>query len=322
MRLFIKLKKTMKRKYLILLGLVLAFSILLNITFFLRSTGDIWYVTFDDANTRYTYETVHNVLEAQTISKGRGIKVGIIGKYFGINKHKDVFTKGVDFVDNKSSLEEIEEHGFWMATVLKEIAPGVSVYALNARCNDDIKEANAIVDAIQWAIENDLDILTYSGPAFSAKARKLIDKAVQNASDNNIVTTFIHYPLQENILPWLLSNGNEENYSRDPDLNIYHYDYNTLLLFKYEDYVNSGRKDQSGGDIPYFSVSSMSPVLAGFIAMLMELDRSLSPEEYRQILIDTSREFDYKGRKVKHVVDISKAVTQLAKNTKSSIVRN
>lgn len=298
----------MKRSFKVILIILLILSFSLNVKFFLVLRDKPWFVNFSDANTRETYETVHHVKEAQKISTGKEIKVGILDKYFGFKKHNEVYVGGMDFLDDKEKFEEVDEHGFWMATTLKEIAPDVKIYALNARSTDKDKEAQAIVSAINWAIENNINILTYSGEAFTPEQREKIDGAVKKAIDHNIVTTFIHYDLPENILPYGLWTDNSEGYSRAPDVNILHYDYNVLLLFQYENYVNVGRKAQSGNDIPFFSVSSTSPVLAGFVAMLMEIKKGLPPAEYKQILMTSSREYDYKGKSIKHVIDAPKAI--------------
>ncbi len=291
--------------------IILILSLLLNVKLFYDSRNGLKYVTFNDANERETYETVHHFKEAQKISTGKEIKVGIIDKYFGFKKHSDFYSGGKDFTNDSQAFEEIDEHGYWMATTLKEIAPDVKVFALNARSDNRDDEAQSITDAINWAIENHLNILTYSAESFSPKNRDKIDSAVKKAIEHGIVTTFINYPLPENIFPWGLFPYQGNEYSRKPDLNIYHYDFNGLLILIYNRYLESGRKPRSGDEIPYFSISSMSPVLAGFVAMMMEVKRDLSPDEYKQILIATSKEMEYKGKKIEHVVDITKALEYL-----------
>ncbi len=302
----------MKTKILIATLFVL---LLISVFFNIIPDSDLWYANFTDANTRPTYNDFHNIKEAQQIATGKGIKVGIIGKYFGYANNKNVFAGGNDFVGNKTSFEEFDEHGLWMANTLKEIAPDVEVYALNARDNDHDKECDAIIEAIDWAIENDIDILTYSAEAFLSEYRDKIDKQVIKAVDNNIVPTFIHYDLPENILPYGLFPRSPSTYAREADVNIFHFDYNLLLLFKYENYVASGRKETRNiGSLPYYSNSSMSPVLAGIIAMMKEVNNDLSVAEYKQILIETSREMQYKDYVVKHVVDAAGALNYLQKN--------
>ena len=219
------------------------------------------------------------------MATGKGIKVGITGKYFGYSKNRDIYAGGKDFVDNQAGFKDIAEHGLWMATTLKEIAPNVEVYALNARDNNRDKESAAIVKAVDWAIENNLDVLTYSAEAFRDEDRNKIDKAVNKAIENKIVTTFIHYDLPDNILPNGFLPDNPSDYKREADVNIFHFDYNLLLLSKYNDFVKSGDdKTINTGNLHYFSNSSMSPVLAGIIAMMKEVNNNLSPDDYKEIL--------------------------------------
>ena len=209
------------------------------------------------------------------------------------------------------ALDEIAEHGFWMATTLREIAPDVEIYALNARDRNRDIETKAIVTAIEWAIENDIDILTYSAAPFRDGDRAEIDAAVKKAIDHGIVTTFIHYDLDENILPTGFFPESEKYYSRDADLNVFHYDYNVLLISNYEQYLANGKQFTGSGSDPYFSMSSMSPVLAGTVAMMKQINPGLPPSEYKQILIETSKEIEFDGYKVSHVFDAWVAVTSL-----------
>lgn len=289
----------------------LIFFLIVSVFFnvFPNKNADTWFVSFPDANTRDTYDTFHHIKEAQQVATGKGIKVGIIGKYFGYTDNKDIYAGGKDFTGNKESFEDIAEHGLWMATTLKETAPNVEIYALCARGNDRTKKAKNISEAIDWAIENDIDILTYSAEAFRVEDRELIDKAVLKAIDHNIVTTFIHYDLDDNILPCGLFPSCPDPYSRENDVNVFHFDYNLLMLFLYENHLKSGRNVGNNiGAHPYFSNSSMSPVLAGIVAMMKEVNNTLSPKEYKKILIETSQEITYSGYQVKHVVDAAAAV--------------
>jgi hypothetical protein len=273
---------------------------------------DLRFVSMTDANTRPTYASFHAIQEAQHIATGRGIKVGILGKYFGYAEHKELYAGGEDFVGNTPGLEEIAEHGLWMAITLREIAPDVEIYALNARDRNREKERDAVIAAIDWAIAHDLDVLTYSAAAFRPEDRAQIDQAVRRAIAHNIVTTFIHYDLPENILPFGFFPSSPASYAREADVNIFHFDYNMLLLSKYEAYAKSERKQSNKvGDLPYFSNSSMSPVLAGIIAMMKEVNNTLSVAEYKRILIETSQEIEYQGYTVRHVVDAARAIQYL-----------
>ncbi|MBU1014281.1 MAG: peptidase [Bacteroidetes bacterium] len=297
--------------FIVFLILLLSVSVFYNLK---PERSNAWFVSFADANTRETYDSFHHIKQAQKLATGKGIKVGIIDKYFGYSTNKDLFNGGKDFTGNIDAFEDIAEHGLWMATTLKEIAPDVQIYALCARDKNRANEAKAITEAIDWAIENDLDILTYSAEAFRKEERQQIDKAVQKAIDHGIVTTFIHYDLEENILPCGLFPRCPDSYSREIDVNVFHFDYNLLLLFQYENYVKSGRNVGNNiGAHPYFSNSSMSPVLAGIVAMMKEINNELTAADYKRILIETSNEIAYNGYTVMHVVDASGAINYLLK---------
>lgn len=90
-------------------------------------------------------------------------------------------------------------------------------------------------------------------------------------------------------------------------MNIYHYDYNTLFLDKYCKYINRNKEDPILY-IPFLSISSTSPVSAGFVALLKSINNNLTPIDYKNILMETSKEMIYKGEECPRVVDIYEAV--------------
>lgn len=296
-------------------------SLALNVLLMLEHNKKQWNVAFTHANSRDTYFTMHNVRQAQDISKGKGIKVGILDHCFGYELHKDLYSGAVDFINSPYTLNKSNEHGYWMTNTLKEIAPECEVYALNTANIDEDKMVTAVIEAIDWAIKNHIDILTYSQRPVSDKNRKRFDEAVNKAVKNNIVTTFIHYDNPNNIWPGqMLPPSWTEKGQREPDFNILHYDYNTLLIDTYTKYQKLKGKVYSGDDIPYFSVSSTSPVTAGFIAILKSINNNLTPDEYRQILKKTSYKttftdpFTLKKAECPNVVDIGKAAKYIKEN--------
>ena len=308
----------MKNKSVKIVAAVLLLSIVINIVLFLQVNGQPGRVGFQNANSRDTYFTLHNVKQAQSISKGKGIKVGILDHYFGCEVNKDLYTGTVDFLDDSEAFNKISEHGFWMANTLKEIAPECDIYAINTLDSDEDKKVTAMIKAIDWAIENKIDILTYSDAKISEKNRHRFDAAVNKAVKNNIITTFIHYDNPNNIWPdgmfsgWTLNKG-----IREPDLNILNYDYNVLSMDKYKKYKKLKNNIRGGDNIPYFSISSTSPVTAGFIAILKSVNNKLSPNEYRDILKKTSYKMSFKDpftleeSDCSYVADIGKAVIYL-----------
>jgi hypothetical protein len=50
----------------------------------------------DISNLRDYYDTIHNIAEAHKLSKGKGIKVGLLDWGFGYLKHSGLYTGGLD----------------------------------------------------------------------------------------------------------------------------------------------------------------------------------------------------------------------------------
>jgi len=291
-----------------ILGLLLLVSLFFNAK--PEKAADM-FIHFPNANTRPTYDSFHNIKQAHTLATGKGIKIGIIDKYFGYERNGYLYAGGMNFTGDHSAFNEIAEHGLWMSKTLKEIAPDAQIYALNARENDVKKESEAIVSAILWAIDNELDILTYSARAFSPENISIIDSAVRKAIENGIVTTFIHYDLDENILPIGFFSSSPDRYSRAYDINIFHYDYNLLFLPNYKEFAESGAHLKNNGNDPYFSYSSMSVVLAGIVALMKEKNNSLKPDDYKRILRETSYSLEFWSEKVAFVANAFAAVSQV-----------
>jgi hypothetical protein len=272
------------------------------------NSSSLWNICIPQANSRDTYFTIHNINEAHKYSKGKGIKIGILDWGFGFSKHRALYAGGECFNGYRDNFDENSEHGYWMASVLKEIAPECEVYALGTFIpNDETSWIDAMAKGINWAIENNIDILTLSHQQITNKNRDRFDAIVNKAITNNIATTFIHYDNPNNILPYML--GNRHSYKRAPDINIFHYDYNTLLINEYMNYLEKG--DEAAKSRLYLSLSSTSPVTAGFIAILKSINGRLTPREYKNILVQTSYQMEYNGEYADHVVDIGSAVRYL-----------
>lgn len=182
-------------------------------------------IFFSNANSRDTYFMVHNIKQAQKVSKGKGIKVGIIDWLFAYDSNKYLYTGCADITGESQCLYEHNGHGLMMATTLREIAPECEIYAINSTYyieNGEVNRIGFFEEAIDWAIENKMDVLTYSNAAFAGDDRVRGNKAVEKAVQNGIITTFIHNDSQHNIWPYgCLGFGNDQGFSRTPDVNVY-----------------------------------------------------------------------------------------------------
>lgn len=269
-------------------------------------------LVFPGANSRETYFSMHNLRAAHDLSRGRGVKVGILDHTFGVDVHADLYAGGESFQTGRwaSGYRTGSSHGYWMAVVLREIAPEADIYALGtSNFDDEAAKVDAMVRAIDWAIEHDLDALTYSDRTISPELRPRLDEAVSRAHRAGIVTTFIHYPHPGNLLPgWIGPRSGD--YEREPDLNIFHFDYTTVSPRRIQRW-ESGDKERIG-DHPFLSLSSTSPVTAGMVALLRSLDPSLTHEDCRRLLQEASRPVTYQGMTGARVPDAYLAVRRVA----------
>lgn len=272
---------------------------------------------FENANSRHTYFSVHGIAEAQGWSKGEGIRVGILDHYFGTEEHPDLYAGSENFLGDEAvdGLTRIAEHGFWMARTLREIAPGVEIFALNAAARDEARRADAISRAIDWAIENEIDILTHSHREFSKDVRTTLDEAVERANKAGIATIFIHYGHPENLLPGGLFPRLEDG--REPDVFVLHYDYSLLFTEWYGELQQMGTSKR--GYVPFLSISSTAVVTAGVVAMMLDLAPYLSPQRCRDILRETGTELTFEGRTVPRALDAAAAVSRAAEGKAKSV---
>lgn len=261
---------------------------------------------FPNANSRPTYLTVHDVQAAWAVTKGAGVKVGILDHSFGFRVHPGLYAGGRTFQtdDWAESFDSTSHHGYWMARTLREIAPEVEIYALGTYSSDETHKVDAMIRAIDWAIEHHLDVLTYSARRFSPEQRARLDEAVDRALAHGIVTTFIHYPHPGNLLPtWLGPRTGDDE--REPDVNILQYDYSVIFTERYADWMERGT---ASGYRPFLSLSSTAPVTAGFVALVKSVRPDLGPAEVKRVLMETSRPMTFEGQEAPRVVDVAAAV--------------
>lgn len=261
---------------------------------------------FPGANSRETWFTVHNLRPALEITRGAGVKVGILDHSFGLDSLDDLYAGGETFQagDWAESYRSQAHHGSWMARDLKEVAPDVEVFALGTYDSDEARRVDAMVQALDWAVAHGLDIVTYSAQGFSPEARKRLDPAVERAVSAGVVVVFIHYPHPLNLLPsWIGPRTGDDE--REPDLNILQYDYSVVFADRYAALM---RGEDARGYRPFLSISATAPVTAAMVALLKSLEPDLTPADCKRILQETSRPLTFEGRTGPRVPDAYRAV--------------
>lgn len=283
---------------------------------------NIYKLLFPYHTSETTYFSLHNVEKALEYGTGRGVKVGIIDWLFGVDSNPTLYSNFVDLTCSSSELLNNSGHGLQMANALRAIAPDCEVVAINAINNNfPNKRIDYFEKAIDWAVLNKIDILTYSHSAFSHELRGRMNNAINKAIENGIITTFIHCDNINNLWPYgCFQFGNDSDFNRSPDLNIFHFDFISDEDFRINlllEAIKMGKNNLSGNELPFFSFSSMSPVLGGFVAILKSIKQSIQLDEIKKLLIDTSYKVSenkllwYDVNMCDNVADIGKASERL-----------
>lgn len=127
--------------------------------------------------------------------KGKGIKVAIIDS--GIDTHDELNTKEwVDFSDKVKGYKPIDNsgHGTQVAGVIASringigmqgIAEDAEIYSVKILDSENQASISAVIKAIEWCIQNDINIINMS---FGADENsKILHEVIKKAEKNNIV---------------------------------------------------------------------------------------------------------------------------------------
>ncbi|WP_016739288.1 Ig-like domain-containing protein, partial [Brevibacillus brevis] len=102
--------------------------------------------------------------------KGQNIKIGIIDT--GISNHEDLQVKGgISYVEGKSDFDDEHGHGTAVAGVIAGkdndvgivgVAPEAEIYAIRVLDEKGHGTYSSMIQGIEWAIQNDMDIVSIS----------------------------------------------------------------------------------------------------------------------------------------------------------------
>ena len=260
------------------------------------------------------YISFHNIEKAWAYSKGKDVKVAVLDWMFDIKS--DTSQKYI----NPTSLVPGQDigiyeawHGEWMAEIIHTIAPEAKIIPIRARPARDGKEKSFIdrpyekyiLQGIKFAADQGAVVVTNSmGPL---KQSAELDKVIEYAANRGTVFIDVHpeyitykndsYVLGDSLtLNKLIIHSGiipvpEHPARRHAGRDIYTWPYQ----------INPKYKDGWG-------YSNGPPIIAGVIALMKSLNKDLTIDEIKNILIRTARKHnEYK------VLDAEEAVKEVLK---------
>ncbi len=263
-------------------------------------------------DTGETYFSIHSLDAAHKITLGAGAKVGILDHSFEFDSHPELYAGGHVFSTlHPSERGERKSHrGYWMALALREVAPGAKIYPLVLPSSDGEPLVEAIVQALDWAVEHDLDAVTYCGGDFSRTEREKLDLALERTVRAGVVVVFVGYPHPLNLLPGGFGEADVGG-GRPPDLNIFSHDCIGVLADQVVALLESD-DDAIQRRRPFLGRPNGGPVTAGLVALLRSVDQQATPGEIKRVLMETSRPMEYGGLTAPRVPDAFRALRSVS----------
>ncbi|KYD27492.1 S8 family peptidase [Parageobacillus toebii] len=250
---------------------------------------------------------------------GKNVKVGIIDS--GINPHKDLkVSGGINIVGNNGNYYDDYGHGTKVAGIIAAldnsygiigVAPDVELYSIKVLKSNGKGSISDVVAGIEWAIENDIDILNFS---------------LQTTIDNSVLRNAIQKAYENNIL--LVASAGNMGGTKKVDTVTYPAAYDEVIAVAAVDkngerasYSSTGKRiDISApGDYVYTTVQSglyflatgtsmAAPHVSGVAALVLECQPNLDVEELRKILLKSKKPFGNPKLYGKGIIDVPKAI--------------
>ena len=223
---------------------------------------------------------------------GKGVKIAIIDS--GIANHSDLkIAGGKSFVGE--SYDDDHGHGTHVAGIIAGkhngvgvagIAPNAEVYAVKAIKSDGVGDVRVVLQAIDWAIDNHMDIinLSFGGLEYAQSLHEGIKKASEhgllivaasgNEGNDNGTGNTVNYPARhEEVISVAAINRyfKRSSFSGTGDSN----DFAAPGEEIYSTYLN-------GQYATYNGTSMATPHITGMLALLMEQYPYATPTELRE----------------------------------------
>lgn len=125
---------------------------------------------------------------------GDGVKVAVFDTGIDLENSDLNVAGGVSFVDGVTSYDDDNGHGTAMAGILASklngdglvgVAPNIELYSVKVLDKYGIGNYSNVLQAVDWAIENDINIITMSFGG--TQHSQILGEAIKRATDNNIL---------------------------------------------------------------------------------------------------------------------------------------
>ena len=264
-----------------------------------------------------------NATIVHPITKGSGIKIAVLDS--GIDyTHPDLndnYKGGYDFINYDNDPMDDYGHGTKVAGVIAAednsfgivgVSPEASIYGVKVIRNDGAGYLSSVIQGIEWAIDNDMDIITMSlGTQIPSIS---FENAVNNAYNSGVLV--------------VASAGNLGG--NTPDTVVYPAKYDSVIAVSAIDRNNNLASFSSigpaveltapglfttstlmGGNYSSFSgTSAAAPYVSGVAALLMVLEPSLTNVQIRQQLQMGAIDLGGPGRDTKFGFGLTNAVIE------------
>lgn len=236
-----------------------------------------------------------NVPEVQKKATGEGVTVAILDWLF--NKDDPVFKDRIVYPHSVIKDKDVfwgQGHGTWMAKELVKVAPEVKIMPVRIIDKEQReKQDEFYVQGIRYAADQGADIITISHPPVKKENQEKLDEAIRYAIKNNTTVVYIHYHGDaKGVIPSCPIEFANSKYIKAPEKRIF----------------VIGTNDYYKHSFPYtWGFSQTAPFVGGIIALMLDIEPSLKPEQIHTILKKSFTE----TREGYHLLDAGKAVKTL-----------
>jgi len=227
---------------------------------------------------------------------GEGIKVAVFDTGIDLNNKDLVVSGGISFIDGVKSFDDDNGHGTAMAGILAStlnnqglvgVAPKIELYSVKVLDKNGKGYYSNIIQGIEWAIENDIDIITMSfgGTQYSDILYEAIREATYNdilivAASGNDGSTNILYPAN---YPDVVCVGATDKYNK-----IAKFTNTGVQMDLVAPGVDIQTVSRDGASITVSGTSAAVQHVAGAAALTWCLDNNLSIEQLKAVIYKNS----------------------------------